>query len=721
MLALVALVVIRWLQTDDAVTTAHGIAPERRRITSPAARLASAVLGWGLAIFLLLPHLTLLLISFVPIGTWTTELLPPVLSTVNYQELFSEPERLRPMLNSLWMASVAAFGAVALGFVASRQAIRHGGRLGAVLEGLIALPWAIPGTVFALALLTTFSVHAPLQLRFLWASTAVILPLAYLVRCLPITGRSALAGLRQLDPALEEAAAVPRCRSLAHPLAGGAAARPPGALRRGRPRLHHRSRRFRHLDRALHLHHPADLDRDHVGPAGPGVRHRLGLRRAADAALGRCLRPLGPRRGGVSEEAHDEKPLELSKLWVLMVTAFVDMIGFALIVPLLPFYALEFGASATTVGFLMAIFAFGQMTTAPLWGRLSDRIGRKPVLMASQGLSAVAFLVFAYADAIWLLFLCRLLQGIGSGTLGAVSAYVTDAVGPDERAKALGWITACTSAGVMVGPAIGSLTVGWSTAAPGLIAAGLCGVNLLFTWGYLGEARAIDRSKPRPARRRLLGEIGQVLTHPAVPVHRLIWVYTAGMMAFMSMTGIMALYLDAAFGIDKETVGFFYVAIGAVSVVMRGLILGRMVDIFGEVRTLRAGAICLGLGMIGMTLPATPVGFALVMLLAPTGTALLFPSTTSLVTRYADPDHVGQTVGVQQAFGGVSRLLAPIWAGAVFEMVGIREPFWIGGAMVLTAFVVSLGLRPGETPRRRRVRRAAEAAARAEAETPTEV
>ncbi|MEM8993913.1 MAG: ABC transporter permease subunit [Acidobacteriota bacterium] len=206
-LALLGLWVIRRLQGEDAVSSAHGIAPERRTVQSPAARAGFTVVGWGLAILMLLPHLTLLLISFVPIGTWTTELLPPELSAVNYQELFSEPERLRPMVNSLWMATVATLGALTLGLVAARQSIRSGGRLGGALEGLIALPWAIPGTVFALALATAFAVDAPLLLRFLWVGTPIILPLAYLVRCLPITGRSALAGLRQLDPALEEAAA----------------------------------------------------------------------------------------------------------------------------------------------------------------------------------------------------------------------------------------------------------------------------------------------------------------------------------------------------------------------------------------------------------------------------------------------------------------------------------------------------------------------------------
>ena len=203
--ALLALVLIRRLQGPEAVASAHGVAPRPRVLQEGWARWGSTLLGWGLAIFMLLPHLTLLLISFVPHGTWTTELVPPVLDWGNYQELFSDRERLRPILNSLWMASVATAGAVTLGLLAGRQSLRLGGRVGAMLEGLVALPWAIPGTVFAVALATAFSVDAPWFGRFVWVGTPILLPLAYLVRCLPITGRSALAGLRQLDPALEEA------------------------------------------------------------------------------------------------------------------------------------------------------------------------------------------------------------------------------------------------------------------------------------------------------------------------------------------------------------------------------------------------------------------------------------------------------------------------------------------------------------------------------------
>lgn len=393
-----------------------------------------------------------------------------------------------------------------------------------------------------------------------------------------------------------------------------------------------------------------------------------------------------------------QEKLEFKKLWVLMVTAVIDMIGFALIVPLLPFYATEFGADAFTVGLLMASFAVGTMVTAPLWGRVSDRFGRKPVLMVAQAMSAVAFLVFAFSDSIWLLFLSRFLQGVGGGSIGAVSAWVSDSVRPEERAQALGWITAATSAGVMLGPAIGSLTVGISRHAPGLIAAALCGVNLLFTWRWLTESRSAATKEAAKTKKPVSGQVLAVVKHPARPIHSLIWIYTAGMMAFMAQGSVMALYLAHRFAVTEKTVGYFYVATGLVALVMRGLILGPMVRAYGEVRVLRLGAVSLGIGMIGLTLAPNLPLFVVLMALVPTGTALLFPCTTSLITRYAPPDAVGQTVGVQQSFGGLSRLLAPIWAGASFQAIGPRWPFWIAGVLVLATAAFALRLKPGEAP-----------------------
>ncbi len=207
LLALAGFAIGQWTEGDRSVAAVgKGTPPALRVIRRPAARVAAATAGWLFAALLLLPHATLLLISFVPIYSWTTEALPPVLSTVNYRRLFAEAERLRPMLNSLWMAVVSTAAALALAVWAAQAVVRRRTPLGRIIETLLALPWAVPGTVLAIALATLFSVSQPAAGRFVLVGTAAILPLAYLVRNLPLTGRAVLAGFRQLDPALDEAA-----------------------------------------------------------------------------------------------------------------------------------------------------------------------------------------------------------------------------------------------------------------------------------------------------------------------------------------------------------------------------------------------------------------------------------------------------------------------------------------------------------------------------------
>ena len=207
-IAVAGLAILRGTEGDDIlVALGKGIAPRPRPIRRAGVRTLATVAGWGLAILLLLPHLTLVLVSLVPYGAWTTEIVPPVINLENYRRLFSEAERLRPLLNSLWMAAASTAVAVVLALAGGWLVVRKRVALRRVIEGLLALPWALPGTVFAIALAITFSTHAPLQLRFVLVGTAIILPLAYLVRALPLTGRGILASYRQLDPSLEEAAA----------------------------------------------------------------------------------------------------------------------------------------------------------------------------------------------------------------------------------------------------------------------------------------------------------------------------------------------------------------------------------------------------------------------------------------------------------------------------------------------------------------------------------
>jgi iron(III) transport system permease protein len=209
LIALVALWLLRGTAAfESSAGGRKGVAPALVPVKRPAVRLIVGVLGWGLALLLLLPHLTLLLVSFVPAGTWTTQPLPPAYTWRNYLTLIEDPVRARPLLNSLWLASAATVAAVGIAVAAGVLSVGRRARFGRTIEALLALPWAVPGTVFAIALATAFSVHAPLAGRFILVGTLWLLPLAYLVRNLPITSRSVLAGFRALDLSLDEAAAT---------------------------------------------------------------------------------------------------------------------------------------------------------------------------------------------------------------------------------------------------------------------------------------------------------------------------------------------------------------------------------------------------------------------------------------------------------------------------------------------------------------------------------
>jgi iron(III) transport system permease protein len=209
LIALLALWLLRGTAAFESPAGGRkGVAPALLPVKRPAVRLIVGVVGWGLALLLLLPHLTLLLVSFVPVGTWTTEPVPPAYTWRNYLTLVEDPVRARPLFNSLWLASAATIAAVSIAVAAGVVSVRRRARFGRTIEGLLALPWAVPGTVFAIALATAFSVHAPLAGRFILVGTLWLLPLAYLVRNLPITSRSVLAGFRALDLSLDEAAAT---------------------------------------------------------------------------------------------------------------------------------------------------------------------------------------------------------------------------------------------------------------------------------------------------------------------------------------------------------------------------------------------------------------------------------------------------------------------------------------------------------------------------------
>ena len=382
-----------------------------------------------------------------------------------------------------------------------------------------------------------------------------------------------------------------------------------------------------------------------------------------------------------------------ARIGVLMGAVFIDMMGFLLVHPLLPFYATELGASATIVGLLIAAHPFAKVTTAPLWGRLSDRWGRRPVILLGLGTAVIAYLSFGVADSLWLLLLSRIVQGASGGIVGVIQAYVSDVVEPEERVKALGWLTAASSAGVALGPVIGFLATLLGQQAPGFVAAGLALINVAFAARFLSEPEGVERILGK--RRRLRHAIVDVVRHPAEPAHRMIWIYAGGMMAFMAGNGILALYLAERFAVTERSIYLFYVLFGVVGVVMRALLLGPAVNAWGEVRVLQIGALSLLLGQLLLPLASNVLVLALVIPLMPIGTAMLFPATTSQVSRYAARGHVGEMLGVQQAFGGVAQMIGPIWAGAVFEHVGVRSPFWLAAVLMAGAAAVTLSVPRG--------------------------
>lgn len=390
------------------------------------------------------------------------------------------------------------------------------------------------------------------------------------------------------------------------------------------------------------------------------------------------------------------KTAQFRQLAVLIAVNCIDMLGFAIVLPLLPFYALRLDATPEMVGWLIAAFSISQLVAAPLWGRVSDKYGRRPALMVGLMASALAFLVFGLADTLWLLFVSRIVQGAGGGTTGVAQAYVSDTVAPADRARALGWLSAATAAGVMIGPAIGSVATRFGPAVPGFLAAGLCFLNVLAAWRWLPESRR-PRTGEQPKRKPVWHAAWVALRHPSGAAARLIWMYGAGMLAFSLLTSILALWLDARFGVTERNIGYFFVYSGLLSLVMRSLLLGPVVDRVGEAWAVRIGAVTLAAGLLIYPLAQSIWALIVIIPLVPLGTALLFPAATSLLSKVTDPEELGTMMGVAQTFAGIARVIAPIAGTVAFQRLGVDTPFLFAGAtMLLVAWTAFRYLRPRE-------------------------
>src|SRR5688500_16926219 len=380
------------------------------------------------------------------------------------------------------------------------------------------------------------------------------------------------------------------------------------------------------------------------------------------------------------------------KLTVLMITAFVDMLGLIIIYPLLPFYAEDLGADAAIIGALIAAFSVAQMIAAPVWGWLSDRYGRRPAILVGLLLSAVAYVIFAFATSLWLLFVSRIVQGLGGGTIGVVQAYVSDVSEPKDRAKMLGWLSAVTSLGAVIGPAIGSALVRFGGRhAPGLGSAALCILVSAFAWKFLRESRGTATMEMAVAGHQQSGGGGilRVLTNPHDPATRLILIYAIAIGAFYGTGAILPLILADRLAVDEQNVGYFIMYLGGIGVIVRTGILGRMIAWLGEARLCRLGLVLLAAGLaLVAAINSYPILFQSFTLM-PLGTAFIFPAVTAMLSRVVSKSERGLYMGVQHTFGGISRVSFPLATGFAMDRLGKGVPYVVAGGLVLVSLALT--------------------------------
>jgi len=408
-----------------------------------------------------------------------------------------------------------------------------------------------------------------------------------------------------------------------------------------------------------------------------------------------------------------------AKLLTLMATAFMDMVGLLMIIPLLPFYVKKFGDSGVDVlghhfgvgiivGFIIASFTVAQLLSAPMWGRFSDRVGRRPTLLIALTASGIAYLIFGFAHSLLLLFLSRIVQGAGGGTVGVIQAYVADSTEPQDRARALGWLSATTNLGVALGPVLGSFALTLGTrdlmpgpatlqmdhAGPGILAAILCLINIGFAARYLTESRDLSEHAPveGEVRRSSREAIWRVVSHSSEPSSRLIWIYAISIGAFQGSFSVLALFLNARFQVTEHTIGYFFMYIGSISVFTRVLLLGRMVDWLGEAKLSRLGLLLLAAGVVGMPLSRNLWMLGIAVALIPLGTAFTFPCVTALLSRVISPRERGLYMGMQQTYGGVARVIAPLFFGWSFDQLGESSPYFFSSAFILATIFLGFGM-----------------------------
>lgn len=412
--------------------------------------------------------------------------------------------------------------------------------------------------------------------------------------------------------------------------------------------------------------------------------------------------------------------LKTPALAVLFATVFINLVGFGLVVPLLPFFAQSLKAEAWQITLVFSAYSLGQFFAEPFWGRLSDRIGRKPVLLMTLIANALGYLMLAFVPNIWLAIAVRLFTGLGAGNISTVQGYVADVTPPEQRAGRMGLIGAAFGLGFIVGPGLGGLLtqpqlgrLGYQL--PIFLAAALAAIAAVGVVVFLRESRAkADPAAPRPAFLAGLKDARDNAVVSRVLVVTLI--YMAG---FSAMESVFGLWSESRYQWGAREVGLSFMIVGIVSTLNQGFFAGRLARRFGESRVLATGMLLFGTSLVLQVLapvawfPATRLELGaltipvvqgwiipIVMAIGACGMSLAMPNISAMISRASPPDRQGAMLGLNMASSSVARIFGPMIAGALFSGLGHDWPFVIGALLTVPAALMAINagrvIRSGE-------------------------
>jgi multidrug resistance protein len=385
-----------------------------------------------------------------------------------------------------------------------------------------------------------------------------------------------------------------------------------------------------------------------------------------------------------------------SQLAIIFFTVFLYLVGFGVVIPIIPILSRNFGATALQTGLLLSVYSLMQFIFSPFWGRLSDRFGRRPILLFCLLGEACSYILFAQARTLEWLFIARTLAGFFGASISTASAYISDITPKHERSKGMALIGVAFGLGFVVGPALGGALAVWGrhissethfdTSFAAYWVSGLCLANLLFGLKFLKESlTAFSESAEKKKRFSMMWDY---LTRKTVG--SLMTVFGLASLAMSSMEATLILYMGEKFQWDVKQVSFGFAYIGVIIIFTQGFLVRRLLPKWGERKVLRLGLILFAIGLTGIAIAPTIPMMAVTMTFLAMGNGLTNPSTLGSISLLTEGNEQGAALGVTQSMASLGRILGPAIGGFVYSAVAITAPFWLSGAMALAAIIIVL-------------------------------